>query len=203
MITSLTAKDLIDFETSIAELFNAGKIRSPVHLYSGNESKMLRVFQDVAPEDWVCCSWRSHYQCLLKGVPPEKLTESIIAGHSIALCFPEYRIISSAIVGGILPIAVGIALGIKRSGELHKVVCFLGDMTSETGIAHECIKYSENWNLPIRFVIEDNNKSTCTDTRATWNKPVLTFENYGTFEVGYYQYTSKYPHSGAGVRVQF
>ncbi len=79
----------------------------------------------------------------------------------------------------------------------------MGDMTSETGIAHECIKYSENWELPIRFIIEDNNKSTCTDTRATWNQPVLTFEEKGPVNLEWYSYTSKYPHSGAGVRVQF
>ena len=96
----------------------------------------------------MCCSWRSHYQCLLKGVPPEKVRDEILAGRSISLCFPEYRVVSSAIVGGILPIAVGIALGLKRRNEPGRVHCFMGDMTSETGIAHECIKYSFNHGSP-------------------------------------------------------
>ena len=46
--------------------------------------------------------------------------------------------------------------------------CFVGDMTSETGIFHESIKYSRNFDLPIRFIVEDNGKSVCTDTRIAW-----------------------------------
>ena len=69
----MTATDLINFETEIADLFNTAKIRAPVHLYYGNEERMIEIFRDVRPEDWVCCSWRSHYQCLLKGVPPAEV----------------------------------------------------------------------------------------------------------------------------------
>jgi TPP-dependent pyruvate/acetoin dehydrogenase alpha subunit len=203
MITSLQAQDLIDFETDIADLFNKAKIRAPVHLYSGNEEAILRVFQDVGPEDWVLCSWRSHYQCLLKGVPPERLKEEIVAGRSISLCFPDYRILSSAIVTGVLPIAVGLGMGIKRQMGSERVFCFLGEMTSETGCAHECIKYVTNHDLPVHFIVEDNGKSVCTDTRQVWNQPKLTYENSKHPHVSYYQYESKYPHAGAGVRVQF
>jgi len=199
----MTSADLIQFENEIAEIFNIGKIRAPVHLYSGNEDQMIALFKDVKPEDWVMCSWRSHYQCLLKGVPPEQVKAEILAGHSITLCFPEHRILSSAIVGGIVPIALGVALGIKRRGESARVHCFMGEMTSETGIAHECIKYATNHQLPIRFIVEDNGKSVCTDTRQSWAQPVLTYE-YSTHPlVDYYQYETKYPHAGAGVRVQF
>ena len=95
----MTPEDLIAFETDIAETFNAGKIRAPVHLYSGNETQMIEVFRNVKPADWVFCSWRSHYQCLLKGVPREKVKAEILAGRSISLCFPEHRVVSSAIVG--------------------------------------------------------------------------------------------------------
>src|ERR1039458_6514323 len=140
----MTPEDLTAFETDIAEVFNAGKIRAPVHLYSGNEAQMIEIFRDVKPEDWVFCSWRSHYQCLLKGVPPEQVHAEILAGRSISLCFPEYRVVSSAIVGGILPIAVGIALSLKRQAKPGRVHCFMGDMTSESGIASECIRYSAN-----------------------------------------------------------
>jgi pyruvate dehydrogenase E1 component alpha subunit len=202
-ITSLGADDLIAFENEIAATFNAASIRAPVHLYYGNEKEMLSVFETVEKEDWVMCSWRSHYQCLLKGVPPELLKRRIADGKSIALCFPEYRIVSSAIVTGILPIAVGVALGIKRRGGGEKVHCFMGEMTAETGIAHECIKYSRNHDLPIRFIIEDNGKSVCTDTRETWNQPKLTYEDSTDPRIVYYRYESKYPHAGAGQRVQF
>jgi pyruvate dehydrogenase E1 component alpha subunit len=199
----MTPEDLIAFETEIADIFNAGKIRAPVHLYFGNETQMIDIFRDVKPEDWVFCSWRSHYQCLLKGVPREEVKAEILAGRSISLCFPKYRVVSSAIVTGVLPIAVGTAMGIKRRGEKARVHCFVGDMTSETGSFHECLKYSTNHQLPIRFIIEDNAKSVCTDTRETWNQPVLTYENSHHPLVVYYKYQTKYPHAGAGQRVQF
>jgi len=203
VITALTEKDLIDFESEIADLFNAAKIRAPVHLYSGNEKEMINVFQHVRTEDWLFCTWRSHYQCLLKGVPADLLKREILTGHSISLCFPEFRIVSSAIVGGVLPIAVGTALSIKRRKGAERVHCFLGDMTSETGIAHECIKYARNFDLPIRFIIEDNGLSVCTDTRKAWNQNVLSFEKADDPMIVYYKYETRFPHAGAGVRVQF
>ena len=103
----MTQEELIAFEDKVAALFNDGKIRAPVHLYSGNETEMIEVFKDVRPKDWLFCSWRSHYQCLLKGVPPQEVLDEIMAGRSISLCFAEHRIYSSAIVGGVLPIAIG------------------------------------------------------------------------------------------------
>ena len=199
----LTKEELIAFEDEIAALFNAGKIRAPVHLYSGNEEQIINAFRPVRSQDWVFCSWRSHYQCLLKGVPRELVRAEILAGRSISLCFPEQRIFSSAIVGGVLPIAVGAAMSIQRRGENARVYCFLGEMTAETGIAHEAIKYSRNHRLPIHFVVEDNEKSVCTDTREVWNQARLSFEGPGDEYVSYYRYQTKYPHAGAGVRVQF
>jgi pyruvate dehydrogenase E1 component alpha subunit len=200
---TLTADELIAFENEVAAAFNTGRIRAPVHLYSGNEQQMIDVFQDVGANDWVFCSWRSHYQCLLKGVPPERVMAEILAGHSISLCFPQHRIYSSAIVGGVLPIAVGAAMAIQRSGEDARVHCFMGEMTAETGIAHEAIKYSRNHGLPIRFIVEDNGKSVCTDTRSAWNQPRLSFEGQRDEYIHYYRYETRYPHAGAGVRVQF
>ena len=196
-------KDLIKFEDSIAKLFNEAKIKAPIHLYSGNEKFLINFFKKIKKNDWVLCSWRSHYQCLLKGVPPKKIKKEIIDGKSISLCFLDYKVYSSAIVGGSLPIAVGLAMSLKRKKSKNKIYCFIGDMTSETGIAHECIKYSRNKNLPIHFIVEDNRKSVCTDTRKAWSEKKLTYENVSDKFVTYYKYKLKYPHAGAGQRVQF
>ncbi len=204
MIKNFSKNDLIKFEDNIANLFNKGLIKAPIHLYSGNEKDIIKVFKKINKNDWVLCSWRSHYQCLLKGVPEKKLTKKIIEGKSISLCFPEYKIFSSAIVGGVIPIAVGIALSLKLNNKSkNKVYCFVGDMTSETGIFHECYKFSKNFKLPIKFVIEDNGLSVCTNTRKTWGLKNLTYENKSDPMIIYYKYKSKYPHAGAGMRVQF
>ena len=200
----MNKKELISFEEEIASLFNEGKIRAPVHLYQGNEDKIIEIFKKINKNDWIFCSWRSHYQCLLKGVPAKEIKNEILKGRSISLCFPKYRIYSSALVGGALPIAVGMALSLKLKNQKDtKVYCFIGEMTAETGIAHECIKYSRNFKLPIHFVVEDNEKSVCTDTRNAWNQKKLTYENISDEYVTYYHYTSKYPHAGAGKRIQF
>ncbi|MBX3326784.1 MAG: thiamine pyrophosphate-dependent enzyme [Nitrospira sp.] len=199
----MTKEELIEFEEEIAALFNAGKIRAPIHLYYGNEEAIIQIFRTIRPQDWVFCSWRSHYQCLLKGVPKDRVRDEILAGRSISLCFPEQRVFSSAIVGGVLPIAVGAAMSIRQREEDAKVYCFMGDMTAETGIAHESIKYSRNHRLPIRFIVEDNAKSVCTDTRETWNQPRLSYEEVNDEYISYYRYETKYPHAGAGMRVQF
>tara|TARA_Y100000590_G_scaffold388064_1_gene462108 strand:+ start:348 stop:947 length:600 start_codon:yes stop_codon:yes gene_type:complete len=199
----MNKEKLIKFEEEIADLFNSKKIRAPVHLYHGNEDQIINIFKKIKSEDWVFCSWRSHYQCLLKGVPENKIKEEILAGRSISLCFPDYNIYSSAMVGGSIPIAVGMAISIKRNNLNNRVFCFMGEMTSETGIAHECIKYSRNFKLPIHFVIEDNAKSVCTDTRKAWNQKKLTFQGQSDDYVTYYSYNLKYPHAGAGKRVQF
>lgn len=199
----MNSKDLINFEEEIASLFNDAKIKSPVHLYYGNEENIIDVFKNIKKEDWVFCSWRSHYQCLLKGVPRNVVKEEILNGKSISLCFPEYNIYSSAIVGGSIPIALGVAIDLKRSNKNSKVFCFVGEMTSETGIMMECYKYAVNYDLPIHFIIEDNGMSVCTDTRKTWNVETLSFEKINSKFITYYKYKTKYPHAGAGKRVQF
>ncbi len=212
----MTPEELIAFEEDIAQEFNAGKIKAPVHLYSGGESELIDIFRGINPQDWVLCSWRSHYQCLLKGVPPAELKAKIMAGSSIALNFPKYRIVSSAIIGGILPIAVGLGIAIKRTlnAKETRVHCFLGDMTAETGIFWECLKYVKNFDLPVVFHVEDNNLSVCTDTRVVWGlKNEWGDETEGTDAEHYSRYydclthfrykAEKYPHAGSGTRVQF
>ena len=203
MNSKFTENSLIQFEQKVAEAFNSGQIRAPVHLYGGNEREIIAVFKDIVEEDWVFCSWRSHYQCLLKGVPENRVFEEILAGRSISLCFPEHRVFSSAIVGGVLPIATGVAVAIKRNLGANMVYCFMGDMTAETGIAHECIKYSQQHDLPIQFIIEDNGQSVCTDTFETWGITESSFSKNKVSKVIYYKYTNPYPHAGAGARVQF
>ncbi len=200
----MNKKELILFEEEIADLFNKGKIRAPVHLYQGNEDKIIEFFKRVNKNDWIFCSWRSHYQCLLKGVPKEEVKKEIMDGRSISLCFPKQKIYSSALVGGSVPIAVGTAMSLKLKKEKNTMVyCFMGEMTSETGIAHECIKYSINLDLPIHFIIEDNKKSVCTDTRSTWKLKKLTYEGKNDKFITFYSYKSKWPHAGAGKRIQF
>jgi len=206
----MNKQDLIDFEKDIGDTFNAAKIKAPIHLYHGNEDQIMRVFEKVdIKNDWVCCTWRNHYQALLKGIPPEVVKERIMAGKSMVMNLPEYKFICSSIVGGIPSIATGIALASKLKNTSERVWCWAGDMSAETGAWAEAYKYSVAQNLPITFVVEDNELSVLTPTHEMWGskKWYLPNENLSWYEdehLVYYKYkNTMYPHAGAGVRVQF
>ena len=191
----------------MAEIYAAAKIRAHLHLSGGNEDHLIRIFKDVRPDDWVFSTWRSHYHALLHGVPPERVKEEILRGNSITMSFPGYRFFASAIVGGIIPIAVGTALAIQRKREDRTVWCFVGDMTAESGIFYENVKYAAYHNLPIVFVIEDNGLSISTPTDEIWGyskkdeQPDYLKWNRGN--VLYYQYERNRPHVGTGKWVDF
>ena len=197
----MDATELVEFEKDIADSFNSAKIKAPIHLHGNNENQLIEIFKTITHDDWVFSSWRSHYHCLLKGVPTEKLREDILNGKSITLIYPEYKIYTSAIVGGIIPIALGTAYALKREGSQDIVNLFMGGMTSETGTAHEAHKYATAFDLPIRFIIEINHKSVCTDTLKTWNMQYYSL--IGKPKVIHYEYELPWPHAGAGKRVQF
>jgi pyruvate dehydrogenase E1 component alpha subunit len=198
-----TVESLKQFESDVANLFNSGQILAPVHLSDGSEDALIEIFKDFKEGDWVFCSWRSHYQALLSGIPREEVLSEIVAGRSIALCFPKHNFFSSAIVGGQIPLAVGAALALKMRGSESQVWCFVGDMTSETGIFQTAIRYAESHHLPITFVVEDNGLSVLTETRKVWNTEKLAYEKSDSPLLRSLKYKSKYPHAGAGIRVQF
>lgn len=193
----MTSDELIAFENDIAAEFAAARIAAPVHLNGGNERQMIAAFEDIASADYVLCSWRSHYACLLKGVPPAEVKAAIMRGRSIALCFPEYRILSSAIVGGICPIATGIGWAIKERKGAERVHCFIGDMTAMTGIYAECRRYCAGHGLPVRWIVEDNGLSVCTDTKAVWGRDQVSSAPHVM------DYTMTRPHVGIGKFVRF
>jgi pyruvate dehydrogenase E1 component alpha subunit len=189
---------LIGFEKKIADHWEAGRIRGPIHLSGGNEEQLIEIFKRVKNTDWVFSTWRSHYHALLKGLPSEWLEQEILEGRSITIVNKEEKFYSSAIVGGIIPIAVGVAMANKRKGINDTVWCFVGDMTYETGTFMENYKYAKNFDLPIRFVVEDNGVSTNTPTIETWNKKSEIPE-----DVIWYQYKKEWPHYGTGKWVIF
>ena len=210
MITQWTKDSLVAFEEDIKAEFLAAKIRAPVHFSGGNELELIDIFEGIAPSDWLFTTYRNHYQCLLKGMPAERLKAHIMEGRNMYLCDPEYRILTSAIVAGMLPIAVGMAMGLSRTGNPEHVWVFCGDMAAETGAFYEATKYAGRHGLPITFVVEDNGLSTNTPTQEVWG-PVPSFDiaaphmiarAYGC-DVRYYQYERTVPHVGIGKFVVF
>ena len=190
--------ELIHFENRIVESWETGKIRGPVHLSGGNEKHLIEIFKRISEDDWVFSTWRSHYHAILKGVSPNWLESEILEGRSISIINREKKFYSSAIVGGIIPIATGVAMSNKRDNKNDFVWCFIGDMTFETGTFMENYKYIKNFELPVRFVVEDNGVSTNTPTIETWEKKSVIPN-----DVVYYEYEKHWPHYGTGKWVVF
>jgi pyruvate dehydrogenase E1 component alpha subunit len=190
---------LVQFERKMADHWEAGKVRGPIHLSGGNEDELIEIFKYIKKSDWVFSTWRSHYHALLKGVPSEWLEEEILAGRSITIVNQEEKFYSSAIVGAIIPIATGVAMANKRDGKDDKVWCFIGDMAFETGGFYEMHKYAQRYDLPIRFVVEDNGVSTNTPTEETWNGIKREVPN----DVIWYEYEKQWPHYGTGKWIVF
>ena len=109
----LDKNDLINFEEEIKKIYESGKIKAPIHLSGNNEEQLIKIFKKIKKNDWVFSTWRNHYHALLKGIPKEWLKKEIIAGRSMGINNIKHKFYSSAIVGGILPIALGTAKAIK------------------------------------------------------------------------------------------
>lgn len=201
----MTVEELIAFEKDIEAIYKTGVIRGPIHLRDGNEQQLIDIFKNIHAGDFVFTTWANHLEALLHGIPPEKVKQEILAGRSMSMNFKEHNFYTSAIVGGICPIAVGTAMGIKMRGQRQHVWCFIGDMTFFTGIAQESILYAQNFNLPITFVVADNFKSVGTVTRDAWGKSCA--EIFGEPRIRpnlqYYSYALTRPHSGIGQFISF
>lgn len=212
-----TVESLREFETKVKDSFEAGKIKGPIHLSHGNEESLLKIFELVKTTDWVFSTWRNHYHALLHGISEEWLMDEILAGRSININNAEHKFYTSAIVGGILPIATGVARGIQFKGSSEHVWCFIGDMASTIGAFHESYMYASVNNLPITYVIEDNGQSTNSPTLESWGfdegqsssdffcgREIPTGEYvYLNDRTIYSRYERLYPHVGVGKKIFF
>ena len=203
---AVTKEDLISFEKEIADIFATGAIRAPVHLRSGREDELIKIFKDseISADDYVFGFWDSHELALLKGVPREELKQAIVEGKSISLCFPDRKVLCSGIVGSLMGTAVGVAWALKHQNKKGKAYLFCGDMSAETGVFHEAVKYAVNFDLPVKFIVCDNGVSVMTKTREVWgcDDPWFKDTKYAS-KIIYFKYINTYPHSGLGKLIKF
>ena len=210
MIRMMNKKELIDFEKELVERYLNREIRSPVHLSGGNEEQLIKIFRNVKPEDWIFSTYRSHYHALLKGVSRDWLLNWVLDNKSIHVMNKEHKIVTSSIVGGTISQAVGTAIAIKQKNENNHVWVFIGDMAASIGVFQDCLKYSVNNKLPIKFIIENNGLSTDTPSHEAWNMNEKEYnyqlkkfsEEFPEYVI-YYEYKRIYPHYGIGRRIDF
>jgi TPP-dependent pyruvate/acetoin dehydrogenase alpha subunit len=196
-MANITKEELISFEKEVERLYLDKKIKSPVHASGGNEEHLIALFKNINDEDWIFSTYRSHYHALLKGIPKEYLFQEILANRSIHIINSKHKFVTSSIVAGALPIALGVALSIKLKGEKKRVWAFCGDMAAETGVFHECAKYARRNSLPITFIVEDNGWSVDSPTQKVWG------ESDSGPNILRHEYNRIYPHYGFGKWVVF
>jgi pyruvate dehydrogenase E1 component alpha subunit len=154
------------FEAKAAELYAATKIRGFLHLYDGEEAVAVGVMAALTPEDNIVATYREHGQALVRGVPAGAIMAEMYGkqegcargrGGSMHLFDAKTRFYGgNAIVGGGLPLAIGLALADKLRGERRVTCCFFGDGAVAEGEFHESLNLAALWQLPVLFLCENN-----------------------------------------------
>jgi pyruvate dehydrogenase E1 component alpha subunit len=153
-------------EERCAQLYMQEKIRGFLHLYIGEEAIAAGVMEALEPDEAVVATYREHGHALLKGVGMKCILAEMYGkvtgcsrgrGGSMHLFSREHRFYGgNAIVGGGLPMAVGLALADKMQGNDRATVCFFGEGASAEGEFHEALNLAALWELPVLFCCENN-----------------------------------------------
>ncbi|HUA33544.1 MAG TPA: pyruvate dehydrogenase (acetyl-transferring) E1 component subunit alpha [Candidatus Binataceae bacterium] len=154
------------FEEKCAELYSASKIRGFLHLYIGEEAVAVGAMGALGPDDNLVATYREHGHALIRGVPATSILAEMYGkqegcsrgrGGSMHIFDAAHRFYGgNAIVGGGLPIAVGLALADKLQGRSQVTACFFGEGAVAEGEFHECMNLAALWKLPVLFCCENN-----------------------------------------------
>jgi pyruvate dehydrogenase E1 component alpha subunit len=156
-----------EFEEKLTELCQIpGKIPGMMILCTGQEAVGSGVCAALAPEDVIVSNHRSHGHLLSKGADPAALMAEIYGKRTgcnkgksgtLHLAVPEVNALcTTTVVGGGIPIAVGIAFAHKYREERRATVCFFGDGAADEGSFHEALNLASLWDLPLIFICENN-----------------------------------------------
>ena len=153
-------------EEKCAELYGAGKIRGFLHLYIGEEAVAAGALRALAREDNVVATYREHGHALLRGVAMGRVMAEMYGkregvsggrGGSMHLFDSATRFYGgNAIVGGGLPLSVGLALASSMKRENRVTACFFGEGAVAEGAFHESMNLAQLWKLPVAFFCENN-----------------------------------------------
>jgi pyruvate dehydrogenase E1 component alpha subunit len=154
------------FEEKCAQLYSEGKIRGFLHLYIGEEAIAVGALSALSPEDRIVATYREHGQALVRGIDPGAVMAEMYGkangcargrGGSMHLFSREKRFYGGhAIVGGGLPVALGLALADQLQDKPHVTASFFGDGATDEGEFHESLNLAALWKLPVLFLCENN-----------------------------------------------
>jgi pyruvate dehydrogenase E1 component alpha subunit len=153
-------------EERCAQLYGEGKIRGFLHLYVGEEAIAAGVMPTLRADDNIVATYREHGHALLRGVSMNAIMAEMFGkqqgcsrgrGGSMHLFDRATRFFGgNAIVGGGMPVAVGLALAAKMLHEPRVTACFFGEGAVAEGAFHESMNLAALWRLPVLFICENN-----------------------------------------------
>lgn len=154
------------FEERCVQLYQVEKIRGFLHLYIGEEAVAVGVMRHLRPDDAVVATYREHGHALARGMDPGSIMAEMYGkvdgcsrgrGGSMHLFDATKRFYGgNAIVGGGLPLAVGLALADHLQGRERVTVVFFGEGAMAEGEFHESLNLAALWELPVLFCCENN-----------------------------------------------
>ena len=172
------------FEEKCAELYSAEKIRGFLHLYIGEEANAVGVMQALGPDDAIVATYREHGHALARGLPPGEIMAEMYGkasgssrgrGGSMHIFDARHRFYGgNAIVGGGLPLAVGLALADKMQSNNRVTCCFFGEGAAAEGEFHESLNLAALWNLPVLFICENNGYAMGTALERSESNPDIS-----------------------------
>ncbi len=154
------------FEETAEQLYASGKVHGTMHLSAGQEASAVGTIAPLRPSDYILSTHRGHGHCLAKGGTPARMMAEFLGkntgycrgrGGSMHIADLETgNLGANGIVGGGVPIAVGVGLSIKMRRTDQVVVVFFGDGAANEGAFHESLNMASIWNLPVIYVCENN-----------------------------------------------
>lgn len=173
-------------EERCADLYQSEKIRGFLHLYIGQEAVAVGVMQALGPEDAVVATYREHGHALVRGVSARRIMAEMFGksagcsggrGGSMHLFDAATRFYGgNAIVGGGLPLAVGLALADRMQQRDRVTACFFGDGAVAEGEFHEALNLAGLWRLPVLFCCENNLYAMGTALDRAQSEPDLALK---------------------------
>jgi pyruvate dehydrogenase E1 component alpha subunit len=153
-------------EEQAAQLYQQGKIGGFLHLYIGQEAVSTGLISAREPRDRVITAYRDHGVAINCGIPANEVMAELLGkatgcshgkGGSMHMADVNKNFWGGhAIVGAHLPIASGLALGDKYSGNDNVTICMFGDGATNIGYFHEALNLSKVWGLRVLWVCENN-----------------------------------------------
>lgn len=165
------------FEETVVDFFGRSMVRGSTHVYLGEEAIAAGVCRALRPDDYVLSTHRGHGHCIAKGADMGRMMAEVL-GRATGYCqgkggsmhiadFDLNMLGANGVVGGSIPIAVGVGLAIKQQGLDRVAVCFFGDGASNQGIFHEAMNMVSLWRLPVVYVCENNRYAVSTHVRRS------------------------------------